>query len=107
MYNGQLFLSGHYSLLSATCPLSFVYSLSVMYYSKQLLSRYISGNVDLENLARDLTMKVCEVEEVHPRIIPEEVVIGRVLEARKHPNADKLTICQLDCGKLGTYQICT
>ncbi|MDP2670744.1 MAG: hypothetical protein Q8O99_07810 [bacterium] len=78
-----------------------------MYYSKQLLSRYISGNVDVKTLADTLTLKTCEVEDIHQRVIPKEVVIGKVLEVKKHPNADKLMICQLDCGTQGYYQICT
>lgn len=30
-----------------------------------------------------------------------------MLSTSKHPNADTLTICQLDCGSHGQYQICT
>ncbi|MBP6256607.1 hypothetical protein KA405_02560 [Patescibacteria group bacterium] len=29
------------------------------------------------------------------------------MEAKKHPDADKLTVCQLDCGSHGHFQICT
>lgn len=78
-----------------------------MKYTKQLLSRYISGSYDLEKLARQLTLKSCEVEEVYERKLPDLVVIGKVLTCEKHPDADKLTICQVDCGRLGTFQICT
>ncbi len=78
-----------------------------MKYTKQLLSRYISGSYDLEKLARQLTLQSCEVEEVYERKIPELVVIGKVLSCEKHPDADKLTICQVDCWHLGTFQICT
>jgi phenylalanyl-tRNA synthetase beta chain len=68
-----------------------------MKYTKQLLSRYISGSYDLETLARQLTLQSCEVEDIYERNLPELVVIGKVLSCKKHPDADKLTICQVDC----------
>lgn len=78
-----------------------------MLYSKNLLSRYISFNEDIETIAKQLTLKTCEVEETHSRELPTDVVIGKVLSTHKHPNADKLTVCKLDCWSKGTYQICT
>jgi phenylalanyl-tRNA synthetase beta chain len=78
-----------------------------MKYTKQLLSRYISGSYELDLLARNLTLKSCEVEEVYERTLPELVVIGKVLSCEKHPDADKLTVCQVDCGSKGVFQICT
>jgi phenylalanyl-tRNA synthetase beta chain len=78
-----------------------------MKYTKQLLSRYISGSYDLDLLARNLTLKSCEVEEVYERKLPDLIVIGKVVSCEKHPDADKLTICQVDCGSKGIFQICT
>lgn len=78
-----------------------------MIYTKQLLARFISGSIDINKLRSDLTVKVCEVEEAHERIIPELIVIWKVLEVKKHPDADKLTVCQLDCWSHGHFQICT
>ncbi|MBP6256608.1 hypothetical protein KA405_02565 [Patescibacteria group bacterium] len=46
-----------------------------MIYTKQLLTRFISGSIDLNKLRSDLTVKVCEVEEAHERIVPELVVL--------------------------------
>lgn len=62
---------------------------------------------DIETLADDLTNKVCEVEEVIMRKVPAEVVIGKVTEVWKHPEADKLMVTKIDCGKHGVFQICT
>jgi len=78
-----------------------------MYYSQQFLRRYLSLDVDAKTMAEELTLKSCEVEELHERVLPAKVVIGKVLSVEKHPDADKLVVCQLDCGKLGTFQICT
>jgi len=69
-----------------------------MRYSNNLLKRYISLNVQPDQIARELTLKVCEVEEMHIRTIPDDVVIGKITAIKPHPNADKLTVCQLDCG---------
>jgi hypothetical protein len=46
-----------------------------MLYTSNLLKRYISLEVDIEEIARELTLKTCEVEEIHHRIIPDLVVI--------------------------------
>lgn len=78
-----------------------------MYYSYNLIKQFIIVNDKIENIAKHLTLKTCEIEEITQRVIPESVVIGKVLETKKHPNADKLTICQVDCWIHGKYQICT
>lgn len=56
--------------------------------------------VDAEVFANDLTLKTCEVEEVISRTIPEKVVIGKTTAVGKHPEADKLSVCQVDCGSV-------
>ena len=78
-----------------------------MLFSTNLLKKYISLNIEPKNLMSTMTLHACEIEHVDIRKIPELVVIGRVLFTVKHPNADTLTICQLDCGSHGQYQICT
>lgn len=71
------------------------------------MSRYISISTDPNIYAQLLTDRVCEVEDIVLRKIPDEVVIGYVRSVVKHPDADKLVICQLDCGKVWNFQICT
>ncbi|MBP7885281.1 hypothetical protein KAZ93_03935 [Patescibacteria group bacterium] len=78
-----------------------------MLFSLNLLKQYISLDRDPKDLMSDLTRSSCEVEHITVRQIPALVVIGYVLSTAKHPNADTLTICQLDCGSHGQYQICT
>ena len=63
--------------------------------------------VDAEVFANDLTLKTCEVEEVISRTIPEKVVIGKTTAVGKHPEADKLSVCQVDCGSVWSFQILT
>lgn len=70
-----------------------------MFYTNNLLRKYITLTASAEEIAKELTMKSCEVEEVTSRVIPHDIVIGKVKSVVPHPNADKLVICQLDCGE--------
>ncbi len=78
-----------------------------MKYHSSLLNQYIDIQDTPENIANQLTCKICEIEETIMRTIPEKVVIGKVMDAEKHPDADKLFVCHIDCGKAGVFQICT
>ena len=52
-----------------------------------------------EELADLLTMAGFEVEEIEDRRTwADGVVIGKVLQREQHPNADKLSVCQVDIG---------
>jgi phenylalanyl-tRNA synthetase beta chain len=51
-------------------------------------------------LAEALTLAGFEVEEIEDRATwADGVVVGRILEAETHPNADRLRVCQVDLGK--------
>ena len=78
-----------------------------MLFSTNLLKKYISLDIEPKKLMSTMTLHACEIEHVDVRNIPELVVIWYVTETKKHPNADTLTICQLDCWSHGMYQICT
>jgi phenylalanyl-tRNA synthetase beta chain len=69
------------------------------------LKEYISLSLPPSEIAKMLTMAGLEVD--HYETVGEdlkEIVVGRVLEANKHPNADKLTLATVTDGK-ETYQI--
>ena len=76
-----------------------------MKYHLQLLKKYISLEVSPEDIARDLILKTCEIEEIHTRNLPKTIVIGKITSIQKHPDADKLNVCQVDCGSHGQFQI--
>ena len=69
-----------------------------MRYHSSLIKQYISINDSVENIADKLILKTCEVEETIHRNLPADVVIGKVTALRKHPEADKLMVCTVDCG---------
>jgi hypothetical protein len=63
------------------------------------LREYVSIGTDAEKLARDLTMLGTKIEAVHaPATEWSGVFIGKVLDARQHPNADRLRLCRVDVG---------
>ncbi len=59
-----------------------------------------------EELAAHLTAAGLEVDEIENLATPyKNVVIGTLLEVGKHPNADKLTLCQVSTGEGVIHQI--
>jgi phenylalanyl-tRNA synthetase beta chain len=64
------------------------------------LREYCDPGVEPVRLAERLAMTGTEVERVGTvgPPSPEGFVIGRVLSAEKHPDADRLRVCQLDTG---------
>lgn len=72
------------------------------------LKDYVDITVSAEELQEKLFSCGFEVEELTK--LGKDVtgvVVGRVLETAKHPDADRLTVCKVDCGKYGVKQICT
>ena len=54
---------------------------------------------DGEELGHLLSMQAVPVDKIeHIGVELQDVVVGRVLSATKHPNADRLTVCQVDAG---------
>jgi phenylalanyl-tRNA synthetase beta chain len=65
----------------------------------------------LPELAERLSISTAEVEGIERRGVPDEdgnlglFRVGRVLEAEKHPNADRLQLCRVDVGEGDERQI--
>jgi phenylalanyl-tRNA synthetase beta chain len=72
------------------------------------LKEYVDlTGLSLEELSQGLTMAGLEVEAVLPigREL-EPVIVGKILEVRKHPQADRLTICRADTGRETFELVC-
>jgi phenylalanyl-tRNA synthetase beta chain len=68
-------------------------------FSLNWIRDYVDLDEDPDGLARRLTLAGLPVDRVErPVVLPDEVVVARVLEVRKHPNADKLSLCRVDAG---------
>lgn len=78
-----------------------------MIYSLNLIKKFINIDDDVSTISKYLTLKSCEIEWFETRMIPELVVIWKCVEVYKHPDADKLNICKVDCWDKWVFQIIT
>lgn len=63
------------------------------------LRTFVNPSLTSDELAHALTMAGLEVESLRTVAPPtSKIIVGRVLEVVKHPNADKLNVCQVDVG---------
>ncbi len=70
------------------------------------LSDWVDAGMDPATLAARLTMAGLEVEAVEPAAGDfQGVVVGEVLSVERHPDADKLTVCQVASGGPGILQV--
>jgi phenylalanyl-tRNA synthetase beta chain len=70
-----------------------------MQFPESWLRAYCDPALDSDALADALTMAGLEVDESVPVAPPfSGVVVARVLEVVRHPDADKLTVCRVDAG---------
>jgi len=78
-----------------------------MRISLNWLQKYVDIKISTEELANKLTMVGFEVESVeYLGKKYDNFVIGEVLNVNKHPNADKLTVCNVNIGSKTLQIIC-
>jgi phenylalanyl-tRNA synthetase beta chain len=70
-----------------------------MQFSENWLRTMVDPKITSDELSHLLTMSGLEVEEVQEVAPPfNNVVVAEILEISKHPDADRLNICQVDVG---------
>ncbi len=70
-----------------------------MQFSENWLRTMVDPDMTTDELAHLMTMSGLEVEEVIPVAKPfSKIVVAEVIEVAKHPNADRLSVCQVDAG---------
>jgi phenylalanyl-tRNA synthetase beta chain len=75
------------------------------------LREYVAVPVSTRELADRLVIATCEVDGIETRGVADVdgnlalFRVGRVLEAAKHPNADRLQLCHVDVGEGDARQI--
>jgi phenylalanyl-tRNA synthetase beta chain len=71
------------------------------------LREYVGVDASAERIAEALSISTAEVNGIERRgpSDPSLFVVGRVLEAAKHPNADRLQLCTVDVGESRPAQI--
>ncbi len=65
------------------------------------LREYVDIDLSPRELADELTMRGMEVGAIETAAAWSDVVVGRVLEVRRHPNADTLWLTRVDVGPAG------
>ena len=72
-----------------------------MQFPESWLREFCNPPISTDALADLLTMSGLEVEEMRAVAPPfSGVVVGEIVEAVQHPNADKLRVCKVDAGAL-------
>jgi len=78
-----------------------------MKVSLSWLKDYIPVEMDVPELTQALTMAGLEVDSVLNRYEwLDNVFAGRIIKVDKHPNADKLTLCEVDLGDKIVRVVC-
>lgn len=78
-----------------------------MKVSLKLVKKYVDiKDIDINTLATDLTLRTVEVENViNTKDKFHDIVVGKILEVKSHPNADSLRICMVDINEEHPVQI--
>ena len=77
-----------------------------MNISTRWIREWANPDVSDSELSEKLTMAGLEVDRIAPVAPPfEGLVVGHVVNCDKHPNADKLSLCEIDIGDGSNLQI--
>ena len=77
-----------------------------MKFSEQWLREWVNPKLTTSELAEQLTMAGLEVDSIEPVAAEfSNVMVGHVLKAEQHPDADRLKVCTVDVGESEPVQI--
>ena len=78
-----------------------------MIVTRSWLNEWIKlDDISSEKLAKTFNEIGLEVDSVTNYSVPEKIVFGKVTACEKHPDADKLNICQVDLGATKRQIVC-
>lgn len=78
-----------------------------MKFSEQWLRTWVNPNVSRDELVARLSMTGLEVDSVTPAAgVFSGVVVGEIVSAEQHPDADKLRVCQVSNGSEQFQVVC-
>lgn len=79
-----------------------------MIFTRSILNQVLpTENISSEEICKVFNKIGLEVESFQTKIAPKKVVVGKILECQKHPNATKLNVCQVAIsGEEDKYQVC-
>jgi len=77
-----------------------------MQFPESWLREFCNPPLTTAQLSDTLTMAGLEVEELQPVAPPfSNIVVGEILDAVQHPNADRLRVCQVNVGQAAPLTI--
>ncbi len=78
-----------------------------MIVTRTWLQEFVNiSDISTDDICKTLNSIGLEVDKVSKIVIPTGVVVGKVLEKEKHPDADKLSVCQVDLGSEIVQIVC-
>ena len=78
-----------------------------MIITRTWLEEFIDiSKISTDEICKTLNSIGLEVDSIEKLSIAPKVVVGKVLEKVKHPDADKLNICQVDIGESTVQIVC-
>src|SRR5690606_31833056 len=78
-----------------------------MKFNEQWLREWVSPSVDVNELSAQLTMAGLEVDAIEAAAGEfSGVVVGEIVAAEQHPDADKLRVCQVSNGRDTLQVVC-
>ena len=78
-----------------------------MKVSELWLREWVNPPVTGLQLASQLTMAGLEVDEIYPVAgVFQQVIVAQVLKTKPHPEADRLTLCDVDTGNGVVFVVC-
>ncbi len=78
-----------------------------MQFSENWLRTFVNPKLSSDELSNALTMAGLEVEDEQPAgAVFTSVVIGEIVEAAKHPDADRLQLCKVNLGTETLQIVC-
>lgn len=78
-----------------------------MIFTKSLINPFVHlSAIPTQRIYKTLNDIGLEVDSFHSLRTPDKVVVGKVLECEKHPDADKLNVCQVDIGEEQRQIVC-
>ena len=78
-----------------------------MIVTKAWLNEFIDlSEVTHEKLYETFNSIGLEVDSINQITIPQKVVVGKIISCEKHPDADKLNVCQIDVGSEQLQIVC-
>lgn len=77
-----------------------------MKVSENWLREWVSPDMDARQLADMLTMAGLEVDSLETqKPVSKKIVVGKIEKINPHPNADRLSVCQVNVGRKNQLQI--